>query len=329
MSERYDLLSQWINSVIKTDEFELQSASEDASFRSYHRLFIEDKTFIVMDAPPPQEDCKPFVKITETLLTAGINVPTIHYMDLDQGFLVLDDFGDRLYLGELNNESADTLYSDAINSIVTMQSNSETKELPHYDEALLRREMALFTDWLLEKYLEIDLSNAEQKSIHLLFSVLVENALNQPQCFVHRDYHSRNLMITKTNNPGVIDYQDAVLGPVSYDLVSLLKDCYIKWPKAQIQAWVNFYLEQRSDNGKEIERSDFQRWFDLMGVQRHLKASGIFARLSIRDGKHHFLDDVPRTLSYIVDLKNDYQELEVLCDVIETMVLPKLGESYS
>ena len=329
MSERYDLLSQWINSVIKTDEFELQSASEDASFRSYHRLFIEDKTFIVMDAPPPQEDCKPFVKITETLLTAGINVPTIHYMDLDQGFLVLDDFGDRLYLGELNNESADTLYSDAINSIVTMQSNSETKELPHYDEALLRREMALFTDWLLEKHLEIDLSNAEQKSIHLLFSVLVENALNQPQCFVHRDYHSRNLMITKTNNPGVIDYQDAVLGPVSYDLVSLLKDCYIKWPKAQIQAWVNFYLEQRSDNGKEIERSDFQRWFDLMGVQRHLKASGIFARLSIRDGKHHFLDDVPRTLSYIVDLKNDYQELEVLCDVIETMVLPKLGESYS
>jgi len=312
---------------MQTPDFELRPASEDASFRSYHRLFLQDKSFIVMDAPPPEEDCKPFVQISKTLLASGINVPVIHHMDLEQGFLVLDDFGDTLYLGELNPNSVDRLYSDAIKSLVTMQSKTRTEDIPVYDEALLRREMGLFTEWLLAKHLQIDLSNEETTSINTVFNLLVDNAIQQPQAFVHRDFHSRNLMITKTNNPGVIDYQDAVHGPVSYDLVSLLKDCYIKWPKQEINRWVASYLQQLSESGTEIDRQRFQRWFDLMGVQRHLKASGIFARLSLRDGKHHFLDDVPRTLSYIIDLKKDYEELSVLCALIEEKVLPGLEQS--
>jgi aminoglycoside/choline kinase family phosphotransferase len=326
MSDRYNLLKNWLSEVMETQDFELKPASEDASFRSYHRLFLQDKSLIVMDAPPPEEDCYPFVQISKTLLASGINVPVIHHMDLRQGFLVLDDFGDTLYLDELNSNSVDRLYSDAIKSLVTVQSKTETRDIPVYDEALLRREMRLFTEWLLAKYLQIDLSNEETASINTVFTLLVENALQQPQVFVHRDFHSRNLMITKTNNPGVIDYQDAVSGPMSYDLVSLLKDCYIKWPKQEIKRWVDIYLQQLSENETEIDRQTFQRWFDLMGVQRHLKASGIFARLSLRDGKHSFLNDVPRTLSYIVDLKNDYEELSHLCALIEEKVLPGLEQ---
>lgn len=328
MSDRYNLLKNWLSEVMETQDFEIKPASEDASFRSYHRLFLQDKSLIVMDAPPPEEDCYPFVQISKTLLASGINVPVIHHMDLRQGFLVLDDFGDTLYLDELNSNSVDRLYSDAIKSLVTVQSKTETRDIPVYDEALLRREMRLFTEWLLAKYLQIDLSNEETASINTVFTLLVENALQQPQVFVHRDFHSRNLMITKTNNPGVIDYQDAVSGPMSYDLVSLLKDCYIKWPKQEIKRWVDIYLQQLSENETEIDRQTFQRWFDLMGVQRHLKASGIFARLSLRDGKHSFLNDVPRTLSYIVDLKNDYEELSHLCALIEEKVLPGLEQVF-
>ncbi len=327
MSKRYKSLKDWLSNVLGTSEFELKPASEDASFRSYHRLFLQDETFIVMDAPPPQEDCEPFVRVTNILHASGVNAPTIHDMDLQQGFLLLDDFGNHLYLHKLDSSTANKLYSDAIIALVRMQSLANVKELASYDESLLRREMQLFTEWLLEKHLKIVLSQEQNKSIELLFDVLVETALEQPKAFVHRDFHSRNLMLTAENNPGVIDYQDAVNGPISYDLVSLLKDCYIKWSKDEINEWVNFYINQSAQHDTEINRKQFQRWFDLMGVQRHLKASGIFARLSHRDGKHGYLKDVPRTLSYILDLKNDYDELVPLCLLIEESVLPIFQES--
>lgn len=327
MSERYESLKHWLSEVLGSSDFELKPASADASFRSYHRLFLEDKTLIVMDAPPSQEDCKPFVRITNTLLACDINVPTIHHMNLQQGFLLLDDFGNDLYLGKLDSSTVNKLYSDAIVSLVHMQTLADIKELPVYDESLLRREMLLFTEWLLARHLKIELNDEQNKSIALLFDVLVENALQQPQSFVHRDFHSRNLMITQTKNPGMIDYQDAVKGPISYDLVSLLKDCYIKWPKEEINHWVEFYLNQLAEKGPKFDRQQFQRWFDLMGVQRHLKASGIFARLSHRDDKHDYLKDIPRTLSYIVDLKNDYKELQPLCLLIEESVLPNFEGS--
>lgn len=328
MTERYKLLKNWLVKVTGTSSFELKPASEDASFRSYHRLFLEGKTFIVMDAPPQEEDCRPFVQITEMLLNAGVNVPVIHSMDIEQGFLILDDFGHTLYLDELCADTADQLYFDAIMALVNIQSEAAMKGLPDYDEALLRHEIGLFTEWLLAKHLQIELNDEENASLNKLFTILIENALQQPQCFVHRDFHSRNLMMTKSDNPGVIDYQDAVKGPVSYDLVSLLKDCYIKWPKQKVDVWIAFYLQQLSENGTEVDRQQFQRWFDLMGVQRHLKASGIFARLSLRDGKHHYLKDVPRTLSYIVDLKDDYDELITLCELIEEKVLPRFGVTH-
>jgi len=324
MSTRFELLKHWLCDVLGANEFELKPASEDASFRSYYRLFLHDKTFIVMDAPPPHEDCNPFVNVTNTLMACDVNVPAIHKLDLGQGFLLLDDFGDDLYLDKLDSLSANKLYTDAIFTLVRMQALADVKEIDSYDEPLLRREMMLFTEWLLDKHLKIELNEEQTNSMASLFNTLVENALQQPQTFVHRDFHSRNLMITKTNNPGVIDYQDAVKGPISYDLVSLLKDCYIKWSQDEINGWIDFYINQLGEQEIEIDRQQFQRWFDLMGVQRHLKASGIFARLSHRDGKHEYLKDIPRTLSYIVDLKGEYEELTQLCSLLEQHILPKL-----
>ena len=200
--------------------------------------------------------------------------------------------------------------------------------LDEYDKNLLKSEMNLFTEWLIEKHLQIELKEAQRKDLTKLFDLLVANAEQQPKVFVHRDFHSRNLMVTKENNPGIIDYQDAVYGPISYDLVSILKDCYIKWPQEEINKWVDFYLNKlHEDKSKfKIERDEFVRWFDLMGVQRHLKASGIFARLSHRDGKQNFLEDIPRTLSYILDLKDTYEELEQICIMLEELVIPKLRE---
>lgn len=331
MTERLESLKRWLSEVIETSGFELKPASEDASFRSYYRLFLENpflgnKTLIVMDAPPPQEDCAPFVRITKTLLACDVHVPAIHHMDLQQGFLLLDDFGNDLFLDKLDSSTANELYSDAIKALVRMQTSADATELLRYDEPLLRREMQLFSDWLLGKHLQLELNDDQNKSLEAVFDLLVTNALQQPQTFVHRDFHSRNLMLTAENNPGVIDYQDAVHGPISYDLVSLLKDCYIKWSRDEINHWIDFYLKQMEENGTEIDHEQFQRWFDLMGVQRHLKASGIFARLSHRDSKHGFLKDIPRTLSYIVDLKRDYKELAPMCILIEESILPAFGD---
>jgi N-acetylmuramate 1-kinase len=323
MPKRIESLKHWLNDVLDTSDYELEPASEDASFRCYYRLFLQNKTFIVMDAPPPQENCEPFVRITSTLHDCHVNAPKIHHMNLEHGFLMLDDFGNDLYLDNLDADSVKQLYSDAILALVRMQTAGDVNELNRYDESLLRKEMQLFSEWLLGKHLQLELKVDQNKSMDALYDLLIENATQQPQSFVHRDFHSRNLMLTGENNPGVIDYQDAVHGPISYDLVSLLKDCYIKWPRDDVNYWIDFYLKQLAEKGSEIDRVQFQRWFDLMGVQRQLKASGIFARLSHRDDKHGFLKDIPRTLSYIVDLKQDYEELAPLCLIIEESILPK------
>lgn len=328
MSERFESLQDWLAVTLDTSDFILEPASEDASFRHYYRLTLASESFIVMDAPPEQEDCEPFVRVSNILHACNVNVPIIHNIDLEQGFLLLSDLGDEHYLNKLNAETVNNLYSDAIRTIVLMQVGSDTAELEKYDEPLLRREMSLFTDWLLDKHLGLALNTNQAKAIDDLFNLLVTNALEQPQVFVHRDFHSRNLMLTTENNPGVIDFQDAVHGPITYDLMSLLKDCYIKWDNDEINAWIDFYLSELAvrDDKLEIDREQFQRWFDLMGVQRHLKASGIFARLSHRDSKHGFLKDIPRTLSYIVDLKTKYEELLPLCQLIEESILPALKE---
>ena len=329
MPDRYNSLQNWLTEILGTSAFNLKLASEDASFRTYHRLFLKNKTFIVMDAPPEQENCKVFIKITKKLRACDVNVPIIHNVNIEQGFLLLSDLGNDLYLNKLNKSSIYELYSDALSTLVAIQVLVNVGGVDEYDKSLLISEMNLFREWLIEKHLNIKLSDSQVKILTTLFDLLVNNALQQPKVFVHRDFHSRNLMVTKENNPGVIDYQDAVYGPISYDLVSILKDCYIKWPKEEIDKWIDFYLNKLYEEKAQhrINRDEFVRWFDLMGVQRHLKASGIFARLSHRDGKHNFLEDIPRTLSYILDLKETYEELQPICIILEELVLPRLKEN--
>ena len=329
MPDRYNSLQNWLTEILGTSAFNLKPASGDASFRTYHRLFLKNKTFIVMDAPPEQENCKVFIKITKKLRACDVNVPIIHNVNIEQGFLLLSDLGNDLYLNKLNKSSIYELYSDALSTLVAIQVLVNVGGVDEYDKSLLISEMNLFREWLIEKHLSIKLSDSQVKILTTLFDLLVNNALQQPKVFVHRDFHSRNLMVTKENNPGVIDYQDAVYGPISYDLVSILKDCYIKWPKEEIDKWIDFYLNKLYEEKAQyrINRDEFVRWFDLMGVQRHLKASGIFARLSHRDGKHNFLEDIPRTLSYILDLKETYEELQPICIILEELILPRLKEN--
>lgn len=282
-----------------------------------------------MDAPPGKEDCVPFMRVAGYLESMGLNAPRILEADLDRGFLLLTDLGTDSYLDTLRRDSdqAPVLYTDAIDALLAMQLRGEAfqSHLPPYDEALLRVELSLFHDWLCETHLGIRFSDEDERAWTDCCDLLVRNALEQPQVFVHRDYHSRNLMITPDNNPGILDFQDAVEGPLSYDLVSLLRDCYVRWPMGQIRAWSHdFYAGLDEATRNRVDALRFQRYFDLTGVQRHLKAAGIFARLNHRDGKPGYLGDIPRTLSYIVELTPLYDELGFLGPFIRERVLPAM-----
>lgn len=318
--DRQSQLQQWLESLAENTYTNLQSASADASFRQYFRVnnTRDNKSYIVMDAPPEKEDCHPFILVTELIRSVGVNAPDIIALDLHQGFLLLDDLGNKPYLDKLNNDTADSLYTDAIDALIKMQSIDAI--LPIYNKSLLQSEMALFETWYLNRHLDIQLREKQKKSLNKIFQLLINNAEEQPQAFVHRDYHSRNLMVTESNNPGVIDYQDAVIGPITYDLVSLFKDCYIEWPRDKVEHWLDLYLA-RLTPAHFIEKQTLIRWFDLMGVQRHLKVLGIFARLNYRDGKSQYLDDLPLTLKYILDACEMYDELQPLKQLLaETAV---------
>jgi len=284
-----------------------------------------------MDAPPEQEDCKPFIQVAGYLESMQLQAPRILEANLDDGFLLMTDLGSTQYLELLSEDSAaaDTLYPTALRALLILQSRGEAfqSSLPAYDDNLLRFELSLFHDWLCEKHLGIEFADATEASWQYLCDTLVSSALDQPQVFVHRDYHSRNLMVTD-DGPGILDFQDAVEGPLTYDLVSLLKDCYVKWSDLQIEEWCrSFCSDARNIGLHSLSDDQFVRAFDLMGVQRHLKAAGIFARLNHRDGKPGYLLDVPRTLSYIVDLGPKYPELAFLVDLINERCLPTLEGS--
>ncbi len=313
--ERQSQLQQWLESLAENTYTNLQPASADASFRKYFRVSNtqDNKTYIAMDAPPEKENSHQFVLVTELIRSVGVNAPDIIALDLQQGFLLLDDLGSKPYLDYLTIDTAENLYIDAINALVKMQTIDAM--LPAYDEKLLQTEMDLFETWYLNRHLDIQLSEDQKASLDSIFTLLIKSAIQQPQVFVHRDYHSRNLMITD-NNPGVIDYQDAVIGPITYDLVSLFKDCYIEWPGEKIEHWLDLYLARLTPT-HFIEKATLKRWFDLMGVQRHLKVLGIFARLNYRDGKSHYLNDLPLTLKYIVDTCDRYKELQPLKQLLE------------
>lgn len=282
-----------------------------------------------MDAPPPQEDCLPFVRIAGYLEVMGLNAPRILEANLECGFLLLSDLGTTQYLERLQAapEEADLLYRDAIAALATMQSRGAAYQamLPPYDTDLLEFELSLFHDWLCGTHLGIQFSSDEEEQWRDTCSLLVQNSLDQPQVFVHRDYHSRNLMVTQKHNPGILDFQDAVEGAFTYDLVSLLKDCYIRWPASRVREWAElFYASIATDTQTRVGMEQFMRYFELMGVQRQLKAAGIFARLNHRDGKAAYLGDIPRTLSYIVELEPRYDELAFLIDIIRGRCLPAI-----
>jgi aminoglycoside/choline kinase family phosphotransferase len=326
MPQRIEQLKTWLASLPELSEFSFEPASNDASFRRYFRIRQNGKSYIAMDAPPEREDSRPFVRISQALESIGLNVPHIYWRDLDQGFMLLEDLGNEVYLDKLSVDTVERLYGDALGALVTLQACGPREGLPLYDRALLMREMALFRDWLVKEELNLSLSDNENAMLMAVFELLADNALEQPQVCVHRDYHSRNLMVVASHNPGILDFQDAVIGPVTYDLVSLLRDCYVSWPKAQVRDWVMGYFELAVQSGilAPEHEAQFMDWFDLMGVQRHLKASGIFARLNRRDGKPSYLKDIPRTLGYITELENDFKPLQSLSDFIRTRVLPIL-----
>jgi len=326
MTTRLQQLNHWLSETIGSKDYQLEPASDDASFRRYFRLNYNNETLIVMDAPPEQENCIPFIDVAERLFAVNINVPRIIEKDLRHGFLLLSDLGESKYLDALTDENVDSLYQAAMMELKLIQQQADTTKLPAYDEKLLLQEMELFRDWLLQEHIALDLTVETQAMLDEVFKLLASEALSQPRVFVHRDYHSRNLMLNGMGgeNPGVLDFQDAVEGPFTYDLVSLLKDCYIKWPAQQVRDWANSFFEEIAGEHPDIDAKQFMRWFDLMGVQRHLKASGIFARLYHRDGKTGYLADIPRTLSYIVDLHDEYPELQGLVELIQGQVMTSI-----
>jgi len=321
------LLNRWLEQSGYRD-YRLQRASEDASFRSYLRLEANGQSLIVMDAPPAQEPCDRFIDVANRLRAAGLNAPEIIASNLQDGFLLLTDFGADDYLSRLDPQSESALYADALAALLAMQLRAETDGLPDYDEALLLREMDLFHDWFLGELLGIELDPAQQSLWLQTRQLLVDNALAQPRVFVHRDYHSRNLMVLEQDNPGILDFQDAVCGPITYDLVSLLRDCYIAWPVERVQQLAIQYFESARDNGLiDVEGAQFLRWFNLMGVQRHLKAVGIFSRLKIRDGKSRYLNDIPRTLGYIEQVSGGEMSMLGLLRLLDQLsVRQRLGE---
>ena len=338
MDSRFDQLQGWVHEQVKQlgiDPSNLKQVvplSDDASFRRYFRaeffqpvdvaLGQSQSTLVVMDAPPDKEDSQPFIDIGRIMLAQGAPVPAVIASDLSLGFLLLEDFGDQLLLPLLTEETVDTWYNRAMGGLNQLLVIPQGKDIPAYSRSKLLDEMLLFPEWFLGRYLSIDVPEAEQKLIHSTFELLLDSALEQPQCFVHRDYHSRNLMVMD-DALGMIDFQDAVWGPQTYDLVSLLKDCYVQWPRDRVIGWVKSYLQM---NGVEVnDEAQFKqwvRWFDLMGAQRHIKVLGIFARLGLRDNKPNFFADLPMVLSYVLEVSSLYSELADFSAWLREKVVP-------
>ena len=338
--ERLLLLESWLRERFQGKDFTLSAASADASFRRYFRVTFDDGTFIAMDAPPEQEDCAPFLRVAGLFSEAGANVPAILAQDISQGFLLLADLGSTTYLQALNGQPDHSgnevyqLYSDAVGALLKIQLASRPGILPDYDEALLSRELHLFPDWYLDRHLQISLGASQKVELHGIFQLIVRNSLAQPKVFVHRDYHSRNLMVTSPN-PGILDFQDAVYGPITYDLVSLFKDAYIRWDEERVLDWLIRYWEQARKLGLPVpaDFSDFYREFELMGVQRHLKVLGIFARLNYRDGKSAYLGNMPLVEDYLRKACERYKELGPLLTLLDEWEVrkpqePKVGYTF-
>jgi aminoglycoside/choline kinase family phosphotransferase len=328
---RVDVLTAWLRDDLKLPIMRLEVASNDASFRRYFRVWCTDgESRVVMDAPPDKEDTAPFLKVAALLADCGVHVPRVYASDPQRGLVLLEDLGTVQYLTRLRaGDDPEPLYADALEALLAMQVRglSACARLAPYDRAALAREMALMPEWFCERHLQLTLGDEDREVLADTFELLCEAALEQPQVFVHRDYHSRNLMLLAERNPGIVDFQDALAGPATYDLVSLLKDCYISWPRARVERWVDAYrVRLMAANARaHVSEQEFLRWFDLMGLQRHIKVLGIFARLWWRDGKSGYLGDLPRTLQYVREATALEPRLTHFGEWLERRVLPQFA----
>ncbi len=332
MHTRENALHEWLNTVVTHPSYSLTSLAGDASFRRYYRLQSEGVSYVVMDAPPPAESIQPFLLVAKTLMKADLHVPIIFAVEPDQGFILLEDLGDQVFLKTLTTMNADKLYKLAMDAIHQLQRCSiSTPPLPAFNQIHMQGELALFRDWFLGAYLGLELNQEECDLLDHTFTDLIAQLTNQQQVFIHRDYHSRNLMVLEHAHHielGIIDFQDAMSGPCTYDLVSLLKDCYVQWPREQILTWLSYFYEKMPAPSRGT-LSAFCRDFDLTGLQRHLKVLGIFCRLSLRDHKHVYLNDLPLTLHYVMDCLENYTELHAFYHFMQSKVQPLFMEKHA
>lgn len=331
--ERHESLQRWLQDLFPGRDITVTPASADASFRRYFRLQVSGgaRTYIVMDAPPGHEDCRPFVRVAGLLRAAGVNAPEVLAQDVDRGFLLLTDLGTRTYLDVLDADNADGLFRDAVEALLKWQLASRPGELPPYDEALLQREADLFPDWYVARHLGIMLTEAQRQTLMQVVATVLRNNLAQPSVFVHRDFMPRNLMLCEPN-PGVLDFQDAVMGPISYDLASLFRDAFISWEEERVLDWTIRYWEKARLAGLPVDAdfSTFYRDLEWMGLQRHLKVLGIFARLNYRDGKAAYLADTPRFVAYVRSVAARYRELTPLLRLFDDLErrTPQVGYTF-
>lgn len=311
--ERAKQLTNWLTACGVSIQ-SIDPMPGDASFRRYFRIHTLQQSYVAMDAPPP-ENCRPFVAVAKSLKQLGLHVPDIIHADVESGFLLLTDFGDATYLKTLNSDNADLLYKAALDALSTLQHCREVPGhvLPIFDREFMLQEWAWHKEWFLNKLLQVTLSKEAQQALDECYELLIESAVNQPQVFMYRDFQSANLMVLPHHQVGLLDFQDAFIGPVTYDLVSILRDCYIAWPEEQVLGWVHYYWQQLSEQKViAVDEATFIRWFDFMGVQRHLKALLTFARKQVRDQQPQYLKHVPRTLNYLQVITKKYPELNVL-----------------
>lgn len=329
--QRQQQLTEWLHGLFPHETFSIAPASADASFRRYFRAtFSDGRTLIVMDAPPQHEDCKPFLHVGKLFEDAGTHVPHVHAQDLAQGFLLLSDLGSTTYLQALDTNNARQLYGAATDALIKIQLASKENELPRYDETLLRRELDLFPEWYVARHLGVTLTEKQRAALEESFKRILANNLAQPRVYVHRDYHSRNLMATDPN-PGILDFQDAVYGPITYDLASLFKDAYIKWDEELVMDWLIRYWEKARKAGLPVRADfgEFYRDYEWMGVQRHIKVLGIFARLYHRDGKEGYLKDMPLVFEYLHTASARYIDLKPLQLLLEELHPEAIREGYT
>jgi aminoglycoside/choline kinase family phosphotransferase len=318
---RINALERWLAAQLRGAPLSLEAASEDASFRRYWRARLGDgRTLVAMDAPPDREDCRQYVRVARLLREAGLNAPEVHAQDLEQGFLLLTDLGTTSYLAALTEASAPRLFADATDALVRWQLATRAGELPRYDEVLLRREMSLFPEWYVGRHLGLQLAPPQQQALEGVFALLLKSALAQPAVYVHRDFMPRNLMVCEPN-PGVLDFQDAVIGPLSYDVASLLRDAFVSWEEERVLDWCVRYWEKARAARLPVapDFAEFWRAFEWMGLQRHLKVLGIFARLAYRDAKPAYLEDTPRFLGYVRPVATRYAALAPLARLLDEL----------